>query len=227
MAIFAIGDLHLSAGGDKPMDVFDGWHNHVARLEENWRGTVGPDDTVVLAGDTSWGMDLAGALLDFRFIEALPGSKILLKGNHDYWWSSRRKMEVFFEEHGLNSLSILHNSCVRAGGLALCGTRGWMLEDGAPHDRKLTAREEGRLRASLECARPTGLEPVAFLHYPPIFCESASGGVLDLLREYGVRRCYYGHLHGPACSMAFQGSYLGVEFTLISADYLRFAPKRL
>ncbi|MEG1848952.1 MAG: metallophosphoesterase [Oscillospiraceae bacterium] len=222
MAVFTIGDLHLSTGCDKPMDIFEGWHGYVDRLTANWCAQVAPEDTVVLAGDFSWGMSLEDALGDFRLVDRLPGRKVLLKGNHDYWWSSRRKMESFFEQNGLNSLRILHNSCVCAEGLALCGTRGWMLEDGAPHDQKLTAREEGRLRASLQAAGATGCEPVVFLHYPPLYGGAASGGMLDLLREYGVRRCYYGHLHGAACSAAFEGEWLGITFALISADHLRF-----
>ena len=121
MAIFAIGDLHLSTGTDKPMDVFYGWDGYVEKIVESWREQIAPTDTVVLAGDISWGMSLDEALGDFRLIDSLPGKKVLLKGNHDYWWSSRKKMEEFFAAHGLDSLSILHNSCVCADGLALAG----------------------------------------------------------------------------------------------------------
>ncbi len=227
MSIFAIGDLHLSLACDKPMDIFPGWHNYVAEITKNWKAQVSESDTVVLAGDISWGMTLQEAAADFEYIDALPGKKVILKGNHDYWWNSRRKMEAFFEERGLSTLSILHNSFVASGAIAICGTRGWMLEDSAPHDQKVTAREEGRLKASLEAAKPTGLEPVVFLHYPPGFGNGVSGGIIDLLREYGVRRCFYGHLHGAACAQAFEGAYLGIEFTLISADHLKFSLKRL
>jgi predicted phosphohydrolase len=136
-------------------------------------------------------------------------------------------MEAFFESRGLSTLSILHNSCVAVGDIAICGTRGWMLEDSTPHDQKVTAREEGRLKASLESAKLTGLEPVVFLHYPPVFGNGISGGIIDLLLEYGVKRCFYGHLHGSACMQAFEGNYLGIEFTLVSADHLRFCLKRL
>ncbi len=227
MSIFAIGDLHLSLACDKPMDIFPGWHNYVAEITNNWKAQVSDSDTVVLAGDISWGMTLEEAAADFEYIDALPGKKVILKGNHDYWWNSRRKMEAFFESRGLSTLSILHNSFVASGGIAICGTRGWMLEDSAPHDQKVTAREEGRLKASLEAARPSGLEPVVFLHYPPVFGNGISGGIIDLLREYGVRRCFYGHLHGAACAQAFEGDYLGIEFTLVSADHLKFSLKRL
>lgn len=227
MSIFTIGDLHLSLACDKPMDIFPGWHNYVAEITKNWKAQVSESDTVVLAGDISWGMTLEEAAADFEYIDALPGKKVILKGNHDYWWNSRRKMEAFFESRGLSTLSILHNSFVASGDIAICGTRGWMLEDSAPHDQKVTAREEGRLKASLEAAKPTGLEPVVFLHYPPVFGSGVSGGIIDLLREYGVRRCFYGHLHGAACAQAFEGKYLGIEFTLVSADHLRFSLKRL
>lgn len=227
MSIFAIGDLHLSLACNKPMDIFPGWHNYVAEITKNWKAQVSDSDTVVLAGDISWGMTLQEAAADFEYIDALPGKKVILKGNHDYWWNSRRKMEAFFESRGLSTLSILHNSFVASGDIAICGTRGWMLEDSAPHDQKVTAREEGRLKASLEAAKPTGLEPVVFLHYPPVFGSGVSGGIIDLLREYGVRRCFYGHLHGAACAQAFEGEYLGTEFTLVSADHLKFSLKRL
>lgn len=227
MAIFAIGDTHLALGCDKPMDIFPGWNDYVQRLEKNWRAQVAPQDTVVVAGDVSWGMSLEDAAADFAFLHALPGKKVLLKGNHDYWWNSRRKMERFFESRGLESLMILHNSCVAAEGVALCGTRGWMLEEGSPHDRTLVAREEGRLRTSLQQAAALGLEPLVFLHYPPIYGGFVAQGTLALLAEYGVRRCFYGHLHGPARRNAFEGGREGVQFSLISADHLHFAPKRL
>lgn len=227
MSIFTMGDLHLSIACDKPMDIFPGWHNYVDEIEKNWKSQVSDLDTVVLAGDISWGMTLEQAAADFEFIHALPGKKIILKGNHDYWWNSRRKMEAFFENRGLRSLSILHNSCIVAENIAVCGTRGWMLEDETAHDQKVTSREEGRLRASLEAAKSLGLEPVVFLHYPPVFGNSISGGIIDLLREYHVKRCFYGHLHGAACAQAFEGEYLGIQFSLVSADYLRFCLKRL
>lgn len=227
MSIFTIGDLHLSIACDKPMDIFPGWKNYVEQITENWKSQVLDSDTVVLAGDISWGMTLQEAGADFEYIDALPGKKVILKGNHDYWWNSRRKMEAFFESRGLSTLSVLHNSCVAVGDIAICGTRGWMLEDSTPHDQKVTAREEGRLKASLETAKLTGLEPVVFLHYPPVFGNGISGGIIDLLLKYGVKRCFYGHLHGSACTQAFEGNYLGIEFTLVSADHLRFCLKRL
>jgi predicted phosphohydrolase len=227
MAIFAIADLHLSVGREKPMDIFGGWLDYQARLERSWRGLVQAQDTVVIAGDISWGMSLESSLADFQFLDSLPGQKVLIKGNHDYWWTSKKKMDSFFETNGLSTLRILHNSCVCAEGHALCGTRGWMLGEAQVHDRKLIAREEGRLRTSLEAAKTCAQEPVVFLNYPPVFNNETGAGTLELMRDYGVRRCFYGHLHGAAHTLAFEGEIFGITFALVSADYLRFAPKSL
>ena len=224
MAIYTIGDLHLSLGADKAMDIFPGWENYVARIEENWKNTVREEDTVVLAGDISWGMSLQQALRDFQFIDALPGKKLLLKGNHDYWWTTRAKMEAFFEENGIRSLSFLHNSASLVEGLWLCGSRGWIFENGQEHDRKITAREATRLELSLKSAEGAQGERVAFLHYPPLYGNETSVEILDVLRRYEVRRCYYGHIHSAGCAWALEGEHLGITFKLISADYLRFCP---
>lgn len=180
----------------------------------------------MIAGDISWGMNFKEAKSDFELLHSLPGRKILMKGNHDYWWNSRKKMEEFFDQNGLTSLTILHNSCVAAEGVALCGTRGWMLEEGC----LLTGLSRPGGRASSRLAggcEEAGACAVVFLHYPPLFADSVSGGMIDLLREYGVKRCFYGHLHGAACRQAFEGEYLGIEFSLISADHLKFRLKEL
>lgn len=227
MALYAIGDLHLSTGCDKLMDVFSGWEGYVERIAANWKSTVQPEDTVVIAGDISWAMTLEQALGDFMLIDSLPGKKILLKGNHDYWWTSVKKMQEFFAEHRLNTLQLLHNNCVCAEDAAICGTRGWMLEEGTAHDQKLTAREEGRLRASLTAAKSCGLPPVVFLHYPPVYGDAVSGSMIAIMQKYGVKRCYYGHLHGRSCRFAIEGEYLGIQFSLISADHLGFALKKV
>ena len=168
MAIFAIGDMHLSLGTDKPMDVFPGWEGYLPRLEASWRKLIGPDDTVVLAGDTSWAMNLNDTKADFAFIQNLPGQKWLLKGNHDYWWTTTRKMENFLTANGFDTLHILHNNACTVGNVALCGTRGWPFDDVAAQGEKLMAREAGRLRMSLQAAGDAA-EKIAFLHYPPIY----------------------------------------------------------
>ena len=205
MAIFTIADLHLPLSvPEKTMEVFPGWTNYVQRLEENWRRLIAPEDTVVVGGDISWVMQLERGEADFRFLDSLPGRKLLMKGNHDYWWSTRKKMEAFFASRGLTTLEILHNNAVEAEGLALCGSRGWIFENGAAADQLVIDREAGRIRMSLEGAR--------------------KGLYLNLMKEVGVRRCYYGHLHGPSVANAYVGDFQGIALRLVSADYLRFCP---
>lgn len=229
MALFVIGDLHLALGSDKPMDIFPGWQGHLARLKERWEALVAPQDTVVVPGDVSWAMKLENTLEDFRFLHALPGRKLLGKGNHDYWWTTRAKMERFLEENGLTSLRFLHNNSFYAEDAALCGTRGWMFEAGDVHDEKIIRREVGRLAFSLKDAQRNWpeAEKIAFLHYPPVHPDAWAGEMTEILQEYGVKRCYYGHLHGPAIRRAFQGKKDGITYTLASADALGFAPLKI
>lgn len=225
MAIFAIADLHLSLGTDKPMDVFAGWDGYLPRLEQNWRRLVSDEDTVVIPGDISWAMRLEDCRADFAFLHSLPGKKLLLKGNHDYWWTTTRKMETYFAESGFDTLHILHNNCCRVGGKALCGTRGWPFDDTEAQSAKIMAREAGRLRLSLASAGDDCEEIIAFLHYPPVFGSTGAPELTDLLKQYGVRRCYYGHLHGKAIRYAVQGERDGIRYRLISADGLGFCPQ--
>ena len=225
MSLFALGDLHLSLGEDKPMDVFAGWNDYVQRLEENWKRLVTDEDTVVLAGDISWGMKLEETLTDFRFIDSLPGKKLLLKGNHDYWWSTKRKMDAYLQENGLASIQILFNNAYRVGEYAVCGTRGWFLENDTPEDVKVLNREVGRLKLSLEEALKLQGEPVVFLHYPPYYRGVECSEIMDVLLEYGIKKCYYGHIHGKKnFRLAFEGVYKGVDFRLISCDKVGFMP---
>ena len=209
MPLFAIGDLHLSLSEDKPMDVFSGWNDYVERLEENWRRLVTDNDTVVIAGDISWAMKLEDAVTDFRFIDRLPGKKIFLKGNHDYWWGTKSKIEKLLADNELNTISILFNNAYVCGDYAVCGTRGWFLENDTPEDIKVLNREVGRLKTSIEAALGTGMEPV----------------IMDVLVGYGVKKCYYGHIHGRQnFRLAFEGGYKGIEFKLISCDRVGFTP---
>ncbi len=226
MALYAIADLHLSLGCDKPMDVFPGWHGYVDRLKEQWLATVTDDDVVVIAGDISWGMSLPQALADFRFLNDLPGRKLLLKGNHDYWWETRRKMDAFFEQHQLSTLTIVHNDCYPLGdGRAVCGTRGWFYDAEADVDKKILNREIGRLRMSVNAAVTQGFEPIVFLHYPPYYAGTACAEMLDALRELGITQCYYGHIHGrTAIQKATNGDVPGISMKLISGDALQFMP---
>ena len=226
MAIYTIGDLHLSLGCEKPMDIFPGWQGYMEKLERHWNTLVRPEDTVVLAGDTSWAMKLEDTVADFSFLQRLPGPKLLLKGNHDYWWTTVKKMERFLQENGFDSLHILHNNSILAEGLAVCGTRSWMFDVGEAHDEKVMNRELGRLRASLDAAQE-GAERVAFLHYPPVYPNANAQQVIDLLKEYNVKRCFYGHLHGNAIRFAVQGMVDGIEYRLISADALAFCPYKI
>ncbi|MGI5888899.1 MAG: metallophosphoesterase [Oscillospiraceae bacterium] len=225
MALYAIADLHLSLSGDKPMDVFPGWEGYTQRMPANWNKLVGQDDTVVIPGDVSWAMDLNSIYEDFRYIDSLPGKKILIRGNHDFWWSTRKKIETYLAENGFNSISILQNDSVRVGDIAVCGTRGWKYsEDMTEEDKKIFSRELIRLEMSLGDAVKKGGEPVCFMHYPPVFTTLTAQPVVDLLKKYGVRRCFYGHLHGDSASFAFQGIQDGIEYRLVSADSIGFTP---
>lgn len=226
MAIFVIADLHLSLGAaDKPMDVFEGWQGYLPKLERNWRTLIAPEDTVVLPGDISWAMSLEDTREDFAFLNALPGKKIILKGNHDYWWTTLNKMNHFLEANGFDTLQILHNTAIQAEGVFLCGTRGWMSDVQGPEDEKILNREIGRLRMSLEAAGEG--EKLAFLHYPPLYPGQMEGGLANLLKEFGVSRCFYGHLHGVSIRYAVQGEHDGVDYRLISADALKFCPYKI
>lgn len=225
MALYVIADLHLSLGADKPMDVFPGWKDYVQRLEKNWTALVSPEDTVVVAGDISWAMRLEEAVADFAFLNGLPGEKLLLKGNHDYWWSTRSKIDAFFQEQGFSTLHILHNCAYRVGDVAVCGTRGWLYNSETAEDKKIVAREAGRLLASLAEGEKLGGEPMVFLHYPPVYDSMECGGILDILEERRISHCYFGHIHGQyAARKALVGEYRGVRMHLISCDFVNFTP---
>lgn len=225
MALYAIADLHLSLGSNKPMDVFEGWHDYVARLEKNWRLTVREEDTVVVAGDISWAMKLEEAYQDFAFIHALPGKKVFLKGNHDYWWSTKSKIDSFLAEHGFDSIQIVHNNSYPVGQYAVCGTRGWLYNAASDEDIKIVKREVGRLNASIEHALAKGLQPIVFLHYPPVYDGMVCNEILQVLLDRGIQQCYFGHIHGTQASKrAVTGEYQGIHLHLISCDYLGFLP---
>ena len=226
MALYAIGDLHLSLGADKPMDVFGGrWINYVDKLVEGF-SQLTDGDTTVLCGDLTWGMSLESAREDFLFIDRLPGRKVVLKGNHDYWWSTASKAKRFFAENGIDTIDILYNNSILYGDTALCGTRGWFYEEErSGHNEKVLNREVGRLETSLRAA--AGRAILAFLHYPPLYTGYRCPEVIAKLEEYGVRRCFYGHLHGPTHRRAIEGTVGTVDYRLVSADYLRFVPKKI
>ena len=226
MAVYAIGDTHLSLGSDKPMDVFGGgWTGYVEKLKEGF-SAIDPEDTVVLCGDLSWGMSLEEAKQDFAFLNDLPGKKLLLKGNHDYWWNTASKMNKFFQENEFHTLSILHNNCGFYGDVALCGTRGWFYEEErGEHSAKVFNRELMRLEASLKAAGEK--EKICFLHYPPVYQGYCCKEIVELLKKYEVKRCYYGHLHGGSHRFAVCEERDGIHFELIAADYIRFKPEKI
>ncbi len=161
-----------------------------------------------------------------RFLQSLPGQKIIMKGNHDYWWSTANKMNAYLKAEGFDTLHILHNNSYSVEGYAICGTRGWLFDVGEPHDEKVMNREIGRLRMSLDAAEP-GLEKLVFLHYPPVYTGTSAPEIVATLKEYGIRTCYYGHLHGNAIRYAVQGEVDGIRYKLVSADGLRFCPYRI
>lgn len=224
MALYVIGDLHLCLGAPKPMDIFGGaWVHYMDKLRQGL-SVIQPEDTTVLLGDLSWALDLKEAAPDFAFINDIPGRKIIVKGNHDYWWSTAKKFYQFCAEQGFSNQWILHNNCYEYGDVAICGTRGWFFEEerSGTHDEKVFRRELCRLEASLKAAGER--EKLVFLHYPPRYRGYCCDEILELLRRYEVRRCFYGHLHGGSHALAMEGLWDGTEFRLVSADRLNFCP---
>ncbi len=225
MSLYAIGDTHLSFGTDKPMDIFRGWDNYVSRLENNWKNLINDSDTVVIMGDISWAMKLEDAEKDFSFINSLPGKKIIMKGNHDYWWNTMSKMEKFVDEKKFSTINFLFNNSYRVGDYSICGTRGWFFDDACEHSDKVILREAARLRSSIKAGRELGAEPLVFLHYPPVSTQQICEPIYNVLKEENIKNCYYAHLHGAAVNFAFNNEKDGIKFELLSADYLKFCPK--
>ena len=227
MALYAIGDLHLCLGAPKPMDIFGGnWQGYMEKLQDGI-SVIKPEDTTILLGDLSWALDLSGAKEDFAWIDQIPGDKIILKGNHDYWWSTASKFYHFCEENGFERQFILNNNHYEYNGWAICGTRGWFYEENrsGDHDEKVFKRELIRLEASLQSAGD--LPKMVFLHYPPKYKGYECPEILSLLQQYGVQKCFYGHLHGPSHALALEGIWDGIDYKLVSADRLDFCPHRI
>ena len=225
MALYAMGDLHLCLGAPKPMDIFGGaWVGYMDKLKEGM-SVITAEDTTVLLGDLSWALDLPSAAQDFAWINEIPGRKIILKGNHDYWWSTVAKFNKFCEANGFHDMFLLNNNHFEYGDWAICGTRGWFFEEDrhGTHDEKVFKRELCRLEASLKSAGEK--RKMVFLHYPPRYKGYECREILDLLEKYEVRRCYYGHLHGGSHRLAMEGLWENVEFRLVAADYLDFKPQ--
>ena len=222
MALFVLGDPHLSLGASKPMDIFPGWNDYVERLEKNWRKLIQPEDTIVLAGDISWAMRLTDTRRDFAFLQSLPGQKIIMKGNHDYWWSSLTRVREALPE----GMYALQNDAMTLEGITFCGSRGWTCPQSAgdTENERLYARELLRLRMSLECARkrsPDG-PVVALTHFPPLGEGGVRTRVSDLMAEFHVNDVVYGHLHGASIKTAYSGQVDGVRYHYVACDGLGF-----
>lgn len=224
MKVYAIADLHLPLGVDKPMNIFGGWDNYVNRLHDNWQRKVRADDIVIIPGDISWALKLEDTFKDFEFIQKLNGTKIIIKGNHDLWWSTRSKVEKFWNDNGFDSLHLIQNDHFKTGSKGICGTRGWINDNSEPADAKVIAREAIRLDLSVKSAVDAGLDPVVFLHYPPVYANICNYDILEVLHKYNVKHCFYGHLHGNTHAFAINGTRDNVSYQLVSADFLQFDP---
>ena len=223
MNLFTIADLHLPLGADKPMDIFGGWDNYVTRIETNWKHLVKNDDTVVIGGDISWAISLKQATADFAFINSLPGQKIILKGNHDFWWSTVTKINQFLNENHFDTIKILHNNCYSDGKIGICGTRGWLYDGTGEKDKKIISRECGRLETSINYALKNGVQPIVFLHYPPVYGEFIAEEIVDILERYQIKNVYYGHIHGYAAANTVS-EYNNIKMKMVSSDQVGFTP---
>ena len=227
--IFTIADLHLPLGIDKPMDVFgQSWDNYVERLRDGWQASVGVDDTVVLPGDFSWATYLDESKKDFVFLESLNGNIFILKGNHDYWWTTMSKLNEFLDNNGYKTISFLHNNSYEAEGISICGTRGWLYPGFSGYkesSEKYFMREVIRLENSLKTAKTD--EIYVFTHYPPMSNMCEGNDFIDMMKKYNVKKCFYGHLHGKSHENKIREEYDGIKYYLISSDYLKFSPKRI
>lgn len=237
-ALYTIADLHLSTldSTNKSMEVFGSrWQNYISRIEANWRRLITDGDTVVIPGDISWALSLEEAASDLKFLDSLPGKKILGKGNHDFWWMTMRKHCQFFEKENITTVSFLFNNAHEVEDYIIAGTRGWYNDEDAANApdgvdfEKLTNRERLRLKTSLEAAAELKKsapekEILAFMHFPPYWNGRAAEGLVELLKEYGVKRVFFGHIHGNY-TVEPSFTYEGIEMSLISADYLQFVPK--
>jgi len=236
MSLYAMADLHLSSDRTKSMEIFGSrWTDYMEKIRKNWNAVVEQDDTVIIPGDISWGLKLEDTLADFEFLEALPGKKLIGKGNHDFWWSTQSKLSKFWEQHGIKSVKILYNNAYLLEHCIVCGTRGWFTEEtqqntvGTVNYARIVNREVIRLRLGLEEAvrlrELSGRElPIlVFLHFPPVWNEFVCREIIDVLHEYEIKTCYFGHIHGAYYAPGIR-RFEGIDFVLCAADYLNFAP---
>ncbi|HOA80125.1 MAG TPA: metallophosphoesterase [Defluviitaleaceae bacterium] len=224
MSIYAIGDLHLSGAVDKPMDMFgDNWINHATQIKNNWLNLIESKDTILIPGDISWAMNMEEAMIDLEFIHKLPGKKILVKGNHDYWWKSVSKLNTLYED-----MFFIQNNFIETEGFAICGSRGWLCPNDTEyteHDYKIYNRELQRLELSLkEASKAKTSKIIVMMHYPPTNDKLEKSGFIVLFEKYNVEKVIYGHLHGNSFKAGLNGFFNGVEYKLVSCDYINFKP---
>lgn len=231
MAIFAISDLHLSFSVDKPMDVFgEVWLNHAQKLQINWVRKVKNNDVVIIPGDISWAMNFREVLSDLKFINSLPGKKIILKGNHDYWWGTYTKMQDFINKNGLETISFLYNNSYEYDNVCICGTRGWKCpgeKNFDMNDEKMYKRELTRFEMSLQSIKKLDGYSIAALHYPPFNSQKDSCDFMELMKKYNINKCVYGHIHMANDKEIVQGNFEGIEFEFVSSDFLKFDPIKI
>lgn len=229
MSIFSIADLHLPLGVNKPMDVFGkSWDNYVYKIEKNWKTLICNDDWVIIPGDFSWATYLEESSADFDFLNSLPGKKIMMKGNHDYWWTSLKKLNEFIENHNYKNINFLHNNAFLCDNTAVCGTRGWTYADerSGEEDFRIYSREVIRLELSIQQALKYNAEEIiAFTHYPPLYHGNTNNPMTDILKKYNIKKCIYGHLHAESQRYAVTGVVDDIDYKLVSCDYLDFFPK--
>lgn len=232
MALYCIADTHLSLVAKKPMDIFGSrWQGYTEKIVKGWNYVVSENDTVIIPGDISWGMTIDEAADDLRLIDKLNGKKYILKGNHDFWWQSHKKVNEFFKENNINSISLLHNNAVLCENKIICGSRGWFYDPKASpqnaDSEKISAREvirtEMSIKSALELRGETDTEIIAFFHFPPVYRDFVCRGIIDLLHKHQINRCYYGHIHGNY-EIPQKISFENIDMTIVSADYLRFVP---
>lgn len=234
MSIFVIGDLHLSFHENKPMSIFgDNWEGHEEKIKKDWIAKVKEEDLVILPGDFSWSTYLKDTYEDFTYLNSLPGKKILLKGNHDYWWTTLKKMREFLKKNNFSNIDFIYNNSYMYENTILTGTRGWAVLD-SDNSKKMIKREDIRLKLAIEEGIKeygTDKEIIVFMHYPPLISknllENPNLDFYKTLKQYNVKKCYYGHLHGNAHKDAVEGEVQGINFSLISADYLQFDLKKI
>ena len=226
MAIYTIGDLHLSFQNPKPMNIFgENWDNHEEKIKEDWLSKVKPEDTVIHPVDFSWAMYLKDTIKDFEYLNSLPGKKIMIKGNHEYWWTTLTNMKNFLDENGFKDIEFLQNNCFEVEDKIICGTRGWSLvNEKTESTKKIIDREALRLELSIKSAldKRQDKEIIVFMHYPPIVSQNLNTEFMKVLKKYDIKRCYYAHLHSKSIREAVEGIIEGIEFKLVSADSLDF-----